>query len=147
MICKPGFHHRHYAQRLVNAAEVAISEVQRTCGFQVVQLFAEGVCQPRESANRHSHCEVLPFYVRSAHVFGIRISLANLGYDLHDWGWGVPRSGVMLPIITVQLYDLPEVNIRSKMLFYGVDVKAEAVSRLAARDSLGGAPDRQQKHS
>jgi hypothetical protein len=35
----------------------------------------------------------------------------------------------MLPIITVQLYDLPEVNICSKVLFYGVNVKAEAVSR------------------
>lgn len=113
----------------MNAAEVVISEVQRTSGLQVVQFLAECVGQARKSANRHPHGEVLPLNVRSAHVFGIRVSLANLGYNLHDWLWGVPPGSVVLAVIAVQLYDLSEVNIRPKVLFNGIDVKAEAISR------------------
>jgi hypothetical protein len=55
--------------------------------------------------------------------------LANLGYNLHDWLWGVPPGSVVLAVIAVQLYDLSEVNIRPKVLFNGIDVKAEAISR------------------
>jgi hypothetical protein len=111
------------------AAKIVIGEVQRTRSLQVVQLLAEGVSQTRKPANRHPHGKVLSLNVRSAHVFGIGVSLANLGYNLHDWLWGVPPGGVVLAVIAVQLYDLPEVDIRAKVLFNGIDVKAEAISR------------------
>jgi hypothetical protein len=35
----------------VDTAEVIVSEVQRNGGFQVRQFLAEGIRQPRESAN------------------------------------------------------------------------------------------------
>ena len=113
----------------MHTAEVVISEMQRTRSLEVIQFLAEGVCQSRKSANRHPHSEILPLNVRSAHVFGIRVSLANLGYNLHDWLWGVPPGSVVLAVIPVQLYDLPEVDFRAKVLFNGIDVKAEAISR------------------
>jgi len=113
----------------MDSAKVVISEVQRTRDLQIVQFLAEGVGQARKPANCHSHGEVLPLNVRSAHVFGIGVSLANLGYNLHDWLWGVPPGSVVLAVIPVQLYDLPEVDFRAKVLFNGIDVKAEAISR------------------
>jgi len=123
------FHRRRDPQCLMDSAKVVISEVQRTRDLQIVQFLAEGVGQARKPANCHSHGEVLPLNVRSAHVFGIGVSLANLGYNLHDWLWGVPPGSVVLAVIPVQLYDLPEVDFRAKVLFNGIDVKAEAISR------------------
>jgi hypothetical protein len=71
--------------------------VQRTRGLQVVQLFAEGISQARKPANRHSHREVLPLNVRSAHVFGIRVSLANVGYITSTIGCGVLLAASYCP--------------------------------------------------
>jgi hypothetical protein len=113
----------------MHSAEVVIGEMQRTRGLQVVQLLAEGVGQAREPADCHPHSQVLPLNMRSAHVFGIGVSLANLGYNLHDWLWGVPPGCIVLAVIAVQLYDLTEVHIRPKVLFNSIDVKPESVSR------------------
>lgn len=80
----------------MNATEVVVREVQRYGCFQVRQLFAESVRQARESADRHSHREVLALYVASRDVIGIRVASSYLGYNLHDWTWGVPRIGALL---------------------------------------------------
>jgi len=44
----------------MNTAEVAIGEVQGNRGFQVRQLLAERIREPRKSPHRHTHGEVLP---------------------------------------------------------------------------------------
>ena len=98
--------------RTMNAAEVVIGEVQRDGCFQVRQFLAESVRQPREPANRHPHREVLPLHKASRDVLRVRIAAANLGYNLHDWGWGVPRfGGIVLAEIAEQLHKLREVYV------------------------------------
>ena len=63
----------------MDAAEIVIREVQRDGGFQVRQLLAESVRQPRESANRHTHRQVLAFYKASRDVVRIGPSVNDLG--------------------------------------------------------------------
>src|SRR5437899_2865176 len=86
------------------------------CGgsLQMRQLFAESVCEPRQSAKLHPHREVLPLHVRRADMVGIGIARADFGYNLHDWAWGVPRISVRLAPLAKQLYDLCEVHIQAE---------------------------------
>jgi hypothetical protein len=48
----------------MNAAEIVKGEMQGNRGFQVRQLFAVRIREPRESAYCHSHGEVLPLNER-----------------------------------------------------------------------------------
>jgi hypothetical protein len=64
MIANPCFHRWRYAQRLVNPAKVVINEVQRQRVLVILKLFRKAIRQTRESADRHSHCE----------IFGVRRS-------------------------------------------------------------------------
>ena len=73
-IGQPRFHRRGDAKRAVNAAKVVIGEVQADRGPVVLKLLTEAVGQPRESANLHSHREVLAFNNRCADAFRIRVS-------------------------------------------------------------------------
>jgi hypothetical protein len=96
----------------VYAAEVVVREVQRDSRFQVEQLLAESVRQARESADCHSHRQVLPLYVRRRDVLRIRIASSDFGYNLHDAWWGVPRIGaIVLSVIPEQFHKLREVNV------------------------------------
>jgi hypothetical protein len=63
----------------VNSAEIIVREVQSASGLQVPQLLAECIGEPRETAHRHSHGEVLPLNVASRNLIGIRLANANLG--------------------------------------------------------------------
>jgi hypothetical protein len=49
VVSQSGFHRRGHAQRLVNPAKVVVHEIQRYRVLHVLDLFAESVCQPRES--------------------------------------------------------------------------------------------------
>jgi hypothetical protein len=75
----------------MNAAEIVVREVQGDGGFQVRQLFAERISEPRKTAHRHSHGQVLPFDKRSADLSGVRIAEADFGYN--------PRDARGLPIL------------------------------------------------
>src|SRR5437016_6267296 len=109
-----GFHRGCDSETRMNAAEVVIGEMQSDSGFQMRQLFAESICQPRQPAKLHPHGEVLPFHVRRADMVGIGIARADFGYNLHDWAWGVPRISVRLAPLAEQLYDLSEVHIQAE---------------------------------
>jgi hypothetical protein len=63
----------------MNTAEVIEREVQGYGGFQVRQLLAESIRQPRQAAHLHPHREVLPFHERSAHVGGVGIPNSDSG--------------------------------------------------------------------
>ena len=73
----------------MNAAEIIERKMQSNGKFQVVQLFRKGIGQSGKPSHLHSHGQILPFHVRRADVFLIRVSLFNLGYRLKDWAWGV----------------------------------------------------------
>lgn len=71
-------HCRRDAQRLVNATEIVIREVQAVRGPEVVLLLAEGVRQPvnpspRQVAHGHADRELLAFHMRRADFLRVRI--------------------------------------------------------------------------
>jgi hypothetical protein len=43
----------------------------------------------------------------------------TLDINLHDWTWGVPPGGVMLPVIAKQLFELGEVHVQSERIRNG----------------------------
>jgi len=79
----------------MHAAEIVVSEVQRDCRFQVQEFLAESVRQARESADRHTHREILALYKASRDVVRVRIASTDLGDNLRDLCWGVPRIGAL----------------------------------------------------
>jgi hypothetical protein len=70
-------------------------------------FFAESVRQPRESADRHAHREILAFDKASRDVIGVGASVNDLGYNLRESRWGVPRVGaIVLSVIPEQFHKL-----------------------------------------
>src|SRR5580704_7472389 len=115
MIRDSGLHGRSDAERSVCAAKVIVSEMQGNRSLQIRELLAECIGEPRESANVHPHREILPFYKRSRDVIGIGSSVDDLGYDLRESRWGVPRVGaIVLSVIPEQFHKLREVHAASK---------------------------------
>src|ERR1700676_4996455 len=101
----------------MNTAKIVVSEMQRDSGFQVRQLFAESIREPRKSSHCHSHGQVLSFHERRTDMFGVGIALSNFGYNPRDAWWGVPRFGrIELPVVAKHFRELSEVNVRSKAL-------------------------------
>jgi hypothetical protein len=72
----------------MDTAEIIKREMQSNGKFQVVELFRKGIGQSGKPSHCHPHSKVLPFDVRRADMFLIRVSLDDLGYALHDWAWG-----------------------------------------------------------
>ena len=94
----------------MHAAKIVIREMQRNGCFQVRQFLTESIREPRESANRHAHREVLALHKRRADMVGIGRAQTNLGYNLRDSWWGVPRfSSFELPVIAKQFHELREI--------------------------------------
>ncbi len=52
--------------------------------------------------------------MRSADVIEVGPSVTNLGYNLRDSWWGVPRFGVMLTVVAKQFDQLREVCLSCK---------------------------------
>jgi hypothetical protein len=125
MIRQARFHRRRDAQGLMHAAEVVVGKMQCTRCFQIRQFLAESVRQSRESANRHSHREILPLDETRRNVPRIRIASPHLGYNFDDWAWGVPPSGVVLPVVAKQFDELGEVHVQAER-------KRDAVSGIAS---------------
>src|SRR5580700_8304780 len=112
------------------ATHIVVSEVQRDSGFQMRQLFAESIREPRKTPHRHSHGQILPFHERSTDLIRIRIALTDLGYNPRDAWWGVSCFGsVELPVVAKHLCELGEVNVRTKALRHSHGVVVQAVSR------------------
>jgi hypothetical protein len=58
----------------MNANPVVPREMQRECGLEVSQLFAESVRETRKSAHRHAHGQILALNVRRADLLGVAIA-------------------------------------------------------------------------
>jgi hypothetical protein len=96
----------------MNAAEIIVRKVHGESGFQVRQLFAEGIGKPRKAMHLHSHGQVLPFNKASRNVVRIRPAVNDLGYNLRDSWWGVSRVGaIVLSVIPEQFHKLGEVSL------------------------------------
>lgn len=99
----------------MNTAEIVVSEMQSDSRFQMRQLFAERICEPRESPHRHPHGRVLPFHERRRDMLRIRIASSDSGYNPRDAWWEVPRFGsVELPIVPEHLDKLREISIQAE---------------------------------
>jgi hypothetical protein len=114
VVGQPRFHRGRDSEGRMNAAEVVIGEVQGNRGFQVRQLFTERIREARKTAHRHTHRKVLPFDIASRDFVGIGIANSDLGYNLRDPWWGVPRIGVFY--VAEQFHKLREVHVRSEAL-------------------------------
>ena len=62
MICHTCRHCGGHTQRLVNAAEVVVHEVQTDCMHVVLDFLAEAIGQPSESPHVHAHRQVLALH-------------------------------------------------------------------------------------
>jgi hypothetical protein len=111
----------------MHAAKIVVGKMQGARSLQVRQLLTESVGQARESANRHSHGQVLPFHKTSRDVVRIGVASSDFGYNLHDRTWGVPRIGVMLTVVAEQLHQLREIHIQSECFGNALCVMAQAV--------------------
>jgi hypothetical protein len=99
----------------MNAAEIVVRKVQGDGGFQVRQLFAERIGKPSKAAKLHPHGQVLPFHKASRDVIFVGPSVDDLGYDLRDPWWGVPRVGaIVLSVIPEQFHKLREVGLSTE---------------------------------
>lgn len=86
MIRDARFHRGGYAQRLMDAAEVVVHEMQRDGVRVVLDLLAEPVGQPCEAAHGHAHGQILAFNVGCRNIRLDRIAsdldlLGTLDWD------------------------------------------------------------------
>jgi len=80
----------------VSPTQIVPADIKSDGGFQVVELLAEGVHQPRESAQVHPKIQIRSFDVARANVPQVRVA-TNWGWDrLDNLGRAVPvRAGVV----------------------------------------------------
>jgi hypothetical protein len=112
----------------MNTAEIIVREMQGGGGFEMRQLLAVSIGQPRKPAKLHSQSKVLPFHKRRRDVIRVRIPAANFGYDLRDRSWGVALIS-KLAIIAVQLCQLSEVGVTRKRFFHSLPVENVRICR------------------
>src|SRR5262245_31183015 len=93
---------------------------------QIIDFFAESVCEPSEAAHRHSRCEILPLDIASRNMKGARVA--------HDWfGNGSSNLCGAVRVLrfggsTVQFNQHRVVNIQSEHVINSVQVRSESVS-------------------
>jgi hypothetical protein len=112
----------------MNATEIVKRKVQSNGGLEVVQLLAEGIREPRQSAKLHPHGEILAFYVAGRNIACARMTDPHPGYNLRDSWWGIPPF-VMLAIVAEQFNQLGKVNVQPKSVSDRLLIEVETVSR------------------
>ena len=112
----------------MNTAEIVVGEVQGDSGFQVRQLLAESIREPRKTSHRHSHGQILPLHKRSANVSGVGVALSDFGYNPRDAWWGIPPAGAIeLPEVAEQFGELGEIYVRPKALRNGHRIVVQSI--------------------
>src|SRR5260370_2331307 len=96
MIANSCFRCWRHRQRLVNQAKVVMHVMRRECMLQILQLFRKGVCQSRETAHRHSHCQILALNVARRNVaagffVGIPVDCSTMRVAI----WFMSGSGLL----------------------------------------------------
>jgi hypothetical protein len=84
-----------------------------------------------KSPHLHPHRKVLALYIACRNVVGVRPSVDDLGYNLRDAWWGVPRVGaIVLSVIAEQFQKLSKVGLPSE------DALNSTVEVIAVRGDL-----------
>jgi hypothetical protein len=73
----------------MNPAPVVMNEVQCDCGPMAFDILAEGVGEPRQTPDLHTHCQVWPLHMRSADPRRFRFSADHNWDSLHDLSLGL----------------------------------------------------------
>src|SRR5271157_1757785 len=75
----------------------------------------------------HTQTQIRPLHVAGGDVLRVGPSVTNLGYNLHDSWWGVPRFAVVLPDVPVQLDKLRKVRLSREHVLDTPPVKVKTV--------------------
>ncbi len=126
MVSNSRFHCGSRAKRTMNTAEIVKREVERESGFEILPLLRESIGQPRQSANPHSHGQVLSFDVRGTNPLEARPSPFWERDCSNDFRRRVPRLG--LSRASVNFYQLREINASAKAVVNGLNVGLESIS-------------------
>jgi len=124
------------------ANEVKKRHVERDSGLKMVKALAESQAQPSETAKMRSHAQICAFDMRCADSFNLRVS-ADGDWDSRGNFRGVVPLRAFSVVRSVELEQLGEVNIRSKVFFDGGNVTAETIGRKleSACDSFAQVPN------
>jgi hypothetical protein len=128
MIANSCFHCWRHAQRLMNPAEVVVHVMERDRVFQILQLFGETVRQPRESAHRHSHGEILALNVAGRNVVVVGCAADNRFPCAHADCRTVPSLQRFL-YCAVYFLQHRKINLAAKCIFNRCQISAMAVRR------------------
>lgn len=121
----------------MNTAEVVISEVQGTGSLQIVEFLAVAKGQACKALERLPNCQILSLDVASRDVARIWAAIADFYYRLRQRCRRVSPSRVSLPVIAEYLYDLCEVCLSRKHIFYAFSVEVKAIGRQLEAVLLG----------
>src|SRR5947209_1935222 len=102
----------------MDAAEIVVHEPKRDSSGMVLDLLRKGVSQARETANTHSHGQVLPLYERRAHMLRVGIP-AHYFYVTANAGCR-RVAPVVVNRSAVNFLQLRVINIRPERSFYGL---------------------------
>lgn len=129
MISKPSLHSRSNPQGMVNPPEVVEHEMQGYGMAQVLDLFAEGIGEPRKAAHAHPHGQVLALDVgRGNRPLGrVADDLGSL--DTAAFRRAVPRRAFALAGVAVELDQHAVVDVLTESIGDRDEIGTKAVSR------------------
>lgn len=127
VVSDSSFHCRGNAQSLMNAAEVVVHEVERDGRDMVLNLLAECVGQPCETAHLHPHREVLPLDKAGGDVARFRIAGYRDALASDALGGAVLR--LCLRIRSVDVHQHCVVNLGAERFLCRIQVDPVAVRR------------------
>ena len=110
----------------MDAAEIVIHVMQGNRSLQVFEFLRESVSQPRKSAHRHSHCEILAFDVARRNVIMVGISANDGSFGSHANGWAVARFR-SIRNVSVDFLQHGKVDIVAERVGNGLYVNAVSI--------------------
>jgi len=142
MIANACFHRGSDAQRLVNAAEIVVHEVERERVLVVFHFLRERIRQPRESPHGHSHRKVLPLDVTCGNVSAVWPPGNNRG-NCADAFCRAVASFFVARVASVEFDQHRVINLSAER-----EIDSREIDAVAVRGQLNaiGEPSRQIVH-
>lgn len=109
-------------------AEVIVAQIQSNGSFKILNLLAECVRQPRQTAAVHPQCVVLLLDMGGGNAGKIRHPAHNRLFGSHHFGRTVPTRRIFVEIDdVVGFYDHPGINLATERAFNRVWISLERV--------------------
>ena len=127
VIADTGFHGRSDAQRLVDAPEVVVHEVNSKGVNVILDFLRESVSKARETAQRHAQRQIRALHVTCRNVRQIRVSDLRRLRRTDDFIRAVFALATFVRLVfAVQLHEHGVVHVRAEHVFdrIGVDLVA-----------------------